>query len=170
MRMAFGQNQGYNSGTRMPVAGRISLMLIVRLGKKKNIFKTSLQFKGGGMNTQNYASLEACQRLVEAGIVLETEFYHTVCWGRNEIVNKKHRELYPEDVYYPAPSMAELWRVLPDGFLVNGSWAELFISKFGERTSCGYSIEHHIIERVVGSINPADALAELLMFVRREKV
>ena len=43
--MAFGQNQGYNSGTRMPAAGRISLMLIVRLGKKKNIFKTSLRFE-----------------------------------------------------------------------------------------------------------------------------
>jgi hypothetical protein len=78
------------------------------------------------MNPLDYGSLEACQRLVKAGIVLETERYHEThgidCY---ELVTKEKRDAYLDDVnkkhvslfnfkWVPAPSMAEVWRELPE--------------------------------------------------------
>jgi hypothetical protein len=67
------------------------------------------------MNPNNYATLEACQRLVSNGIVLETDFI----WISGELRNKKSSigtggaggtgiSLVFHDI--PAPSMAEVWR------------------------------------------------------------
>ena len=68
------------------------------------------------MNPLNYATLEASKRLVDAGIVLETEKVHfqigdvwflrdRMCAGSN---------LIPSKICIPAPSMAEVWRELPE--------------------------------------------------------
>ena len=73
------------------------------------------------MNPNNYASLEASRRLIEAGIVLETDFYHYVPYpkqypDKSEIISKKDiSPLKPIQgvEFYPAPSMAEAWRELP---------------------------------------------------------
>ena len=56
------------------------------------------------MNPLNYASLEASKRLVDNGIVLETEFY----WPLDKTDWKK----IPWK-RIPHPSMAEVWRELP---------------------------------------------------------
>lgn len=64
-------------------------------------------------NPNNYASLEMAHRLVEAGIVLKTE----TIWRQHndecefELVLDGMEESY--DVCFPAPSMAEVLRVLP---------------------------------------------------------
>ena len=82
------------------------------------------------MNELNYASQEPSKRLVDAGIVLETDFY----WVKEKTNEADHYELmlkvtdlfYPTKLsyytrfrmmdcdYIPAPSMAEVWRELPD--------------------------------------------------------
>jgi hypothetical protein len=63
------------------------------------------------MNPNNYATLEACQRLVDAGIVLETDIY----WCDNlGWISLRSKQDTPEEncdwKIYPAPSMAEVWR------------------------------------------------------------
>jgi len=82
----------------------------------------SYKISGGKMNAFYYASLEASKKLVDAGIVLETEFY----WHRplfQDDYELKHvsaiQELLPlgskvRNTPYPAPSMAEVWRELPE--------------------------------------------------------
>ena len=109
------------------------------------------------MNKDNYASLEASQRLPDAGIMLETEF----CWYRPQyqddyILTSTGRHLFDERI--PAPSMAEVWRELPIGSLItkcrNGEITHL--SGFGE-----YSI---------ANTNPTDALIDLLIWARKEKL
>ena len=115
------------------------------------------------MNTQNYASLEASKRLHDAGIVLGTEAYWIrVANSPMMLVDNRHGA----DEYYPAPSMAEVWRELPEGIMVNGSWAPLFVNKIGCGASVGYRIEHHIIIHFSNE-NPTDALIDLLIFVRK---
>ena len=107
------------------------------------------------MNTQNYASLEACQRLVDAGIVLETEkvwFFNTTGW---ELVDRYDKHKVNKH-YLPAPSMAEVWRELPDSTCVN---------KDGDHTKCW--IDSKTSLKVFQSTNPTDALIDLLIFVRK---
>jgi hypothetical protein len=61
------------------------------------------------MNPNNYGTLEACQRLVDAGIVLETDFY----WARRSSVMERELVARGYIMYgdpIPAPSMAEVWR------------------------------------------------------------
>ena len=130
------------------------------------------------MNQDNYGTLPASQRLQAAGIVIETECFWFINknWPeRNKIINYKptpsEMEQYIEGVYViPAPSMAEVWRELPIGLLVNGSWAELFISKREESefSYCGYRIEHRIIVSREDP-NPTDILIDLRIWVEEHK-
>jgi hypothetical protein len=111
--------------------------------------------KGVVMNELNYASLEASQRLVANGIVLETE----KCWiltytpdDVRTIVDRQVSSGYRSCI--PAPSMAEVWRELPDG-------TEIF--KQGNDNIGWYSNGRTI------DANPTDALIDLLIWVRKEK-
>ena len=127
------------------------------------------------MNTQNYASLEACQRLVDAGIVLETDFYWATYGEKacrslrdaGKLVPKPYlvsSQSLPAVIiknptnsgYYPAASSAELWRELPDSTCVN---------KDGDHTKCW--IDSKTSLKVFQSTNPTDALIDLLIFVRK---
>ena len=79
------------------------------------------------MNELNYGSREACERLVKAGIVLETEkmwIYarHIPLKGadkswklfdRQSLMAIEATDQRP-DCILPAPSMAEAWRELPE--------------------------------------------------------
>lgn len=127
------------------------------------------------MNTDNYASLEASKRLVEAGIVLETEMSWGCQTGTGTPIWKLQLknchflhcegEDYPE---YPAPCFTEVWRELPDGIVVNGSYAELYFMKNEHEVNyCGYSVEYHVVSEVKAN-NPTDALIDLLIWVRKE--
>jgi hypothetical protein len=107
------------------------------------------------MNPNNYASLEASKRLVEAGIVLETE----ALWflGTSDewhLADKWLCNHAPQAV--PAPSMAEVWMELPEGiYIYKGLKFSEAYRKFGDPNS-------HI------SINPTDALIDLLIWLRRD--
>ena len=125
------------------------------------------------MNPDNYGSREACQRLVDAGIVLETEFYHsTKGWG---IVTKKYKESYPEDPCVPAPSMAEVWRELPVYFEVDMCFQPNLVKVADDTIGVMYSAFYSKInnERPVlacyQNTNPTDALIYLLIWVRKGK-
>lgn len=121
------------------------------------------------MNELNYASLEASKRLVKAGIVLETEaVWHLQ--GDNETYflqsqgSSAHLCVRWGD--FPAPCMAEVWRELPD---INQG-ARIYLTKIGNQTQVGYGWPYMPSSSVVGqNISPADALIELLIWLRKEK-
>ena len=110
------------------------------------------------MNTQNVGNFEACKRLVEAGIVLETDFY----WARDS--NGWYLRTY---VTYerevlesiPAPSMTEVLKELPNNtaFLKN----KIYYASTGGKDS---------VYKEFISTNPTDALIDLLIWTRKEKV
>jgi hypothetical protein len=129
------------------------------------------------MNELNNATLKACQRLVDAGIVLETDLYWRVvpsvpcipegCIELVTIHQMRFLAIGDDDrdgrdidgvIYLPAPSLAEVWRELP--YCTN-----LFKSRTGDSvvdltTVCGSEYR---------SINPTDALIDLLIFVTEQK-
>lgn len=111
------------------------------------------------MNTQNYASLEASKRLHDTGIVLETDYY----WCLDDSVGWYFRDesTFAFDVHesIPAASFAELWRELPDNVDLGRNKGINYAGL--ELESGGY--------KEFENINPADALAELLIWVKGEK-
>ena len=118
------------------------------------------------MNELDHASLEASKKLVDSGIITKTDaaWYQDVleCWNLLPISD------YDDDLFsrrIPAPCFTEVWRELPEGIKVNGSWAPLFINKIRDVASVGYRIEHHVIVHF-SSKNPTDALIELLVWVK----
>ena len=110
------------------------------------------------MNNLNYASFEASKRLVDAGIVLETDFY----WARDSngwylrTYGTYEREVLES---IPAPSMTEVLEELPNNtaFLKN----KVYYASVG-----GSDNEY---KEFVGA-NPTDALINLLIWVRKEKL
>jgi hypothetical protein len=121
------------------------------------------------MNQNNYASLEASKRLVEAGIVLETEalwFFGTDNeWHLSEIwlCNYAKQAI-------PAPSMAEVWRELPATIPDRGLYTPVNLRKAGDgKTWVSYfRVGIPIIDSIKADINPTDALIDLLIWVRKE--
>jgi len=111
------------------------------------------------MNLLNYASLEASKRLVDAGIVLETDF----AWQKEDdgfsIGLRFFNGCWEKDI--PAPSMAEVWRELP-GHYTSGNnytaWLELTKDSDGDTTAKYWSKRTNI--------NPTDALIDLLLFIK----
>ena len=126
------------------------------------------------MNNLNYASREASQRLVDAGIVLETEkvwFFSTTGW---ELVDRY--TAHPVNRHYlPAPSMAEVWRELPKklphrGYIVEPHLCkredtELHYASYAWEPSGGF----YEVVSLYENTNPSDALIDLLIWVRKEK-
>ena len=64
------------------------------------------------MNQDNYCSLEVAQRLVDAGIVLETECFYDLKSELHLNRGMTGKRLVREGCL-PAPCFAELWRELP---------------------------------------------------------
>jgi hypothetical protein len=104
------------------------------------------------MNPLNYGSREACQRLTDAGIVLETEF----CWlnAGSDIgyVLRPSRQCKLL-ISIPAPSMAEVWRELPRG---------IYLLQGDKGSTCWSN------EKSYFATNATDALIDLLIWVRKE--
>lgn len=128
------------------------------------------------MNPLNYASLSASKRLVDAGVVLKTEVYWSYeptniitprCNQSSEIIIERRWVLtmFPPmgSACYPAASMAEAWRELPDRFDYGGDPPDdLFIKKAGNKCIAGYGL----YSDTGTNINPTDALIDLLVFVK----
>jgi len=111
------------------------------------------------MNSNNYGSREACERLVKAGIVLETEVWWRLSLGK--LVNKnKHTNCRCEKSkdFIPALSMAEVWRELPEGTTLQ-KWA------LGYQAWIAPDYEKYHSQ----NINPTDALIELRIWLEERK-
>jgi len=102
------------------------------------------------MNPLNYATLEASKRLVDAGIVLETDCVWDEFWR----IELKYAR---QEKKTPAPSMAEVWRELPS--------MDLGVYKIDDRIS----IYSGFGEGYTENTNPTDALIDLLIWVRKER-
>jgi len=117
-------------------------------------------------NPENYANLKASKRLVEAGIVLETDLVWSerIFHGDFVLVPKGayHRENCTK--WYPAPSMAEVWRELPDFLDVGTKRYRKTLYADGGHSIAWYGG----LERIHNS-NPTNALIDLLIWVRQRK-
>ena len=118
------------------------------------------------MNTQNYASLEACQRLVDAGIVLETE----TVWRKARLGHRylTRKALYHRTTDILAPSMVEVWRELPADVEVDGEKYNLCAHKIGGVNCAEYVSD---LPETIGSAygaNMADNLIDLLIWVKEK--
>ena len=131
------------------------------------------------MNPDNYASLEASKRLVEAGIVLETEagwykIFRPGCHSFDMVLSMRsgNEKFYGDN--YPAPSMAEVWRELPGRVEIYQKRWNLEISKGcatgTQETHGGYADGDSVPSAFCYclSTNPTDALIDLLIWVRKE--
>ena len=121
------------------------------------------------MNILNYASLEASKRLVEAGIVLETDFYHVEHhaggYYQQAIVPKIELLTIPKDDIVeinPAPSMAEVWRELLKKHNVSLSGQQE-----GLTTAWTYAGGQETSPDIPNT-NPTDALIDLLIWVKEK--
>lgn len=119
------------------------------------------------MNQLNYGSLEACKRLVDAGIVLETEVYWVQAAIGGWFLQPKNlmETKYRFNKYIPAPSMVEIWRELPD--IINDNY-ELALYKLITGSQAGYIMGSIIFKPFIFNTNPTDALIDLLIWVRKE--
>lgn len=112
------------------------------------------------MNPNNYASLEASKRLVETGIVIETEagwykIFRPGCHSFDMVLSMRsgNEKFYGDN--YPAPSMAEVWRELPEG---------TYLHKNTFDTEAAFGVKEYSIR----DESPTDALIDLLIWVRKE--
>lgn len=108
------------------------------------------------MNPLNYASLEASKKLVEAGITLDTEKeWRHVIGGDWHLLPKASIRSDSMDIFYPAPSMAEVWRELPAG---------LALYKGTDLSEAFFYQQNRRLSKM--NANPIDALIYLLIGVK----
>ena len=121
------------------------------------------------MNPLDYCSLEMSRKLADAGIVLETNMNWANVKGYDDVEEWELNYSWGE---YPAPSMSELWRELPEDIVDEGMAYRRMLSVEGLplKTVAGYYHCTQVIPWLVkySSVNPCDALAELLILVRKE--
>jgi len=124
------------------------------------------------MNNLNYASFEASKRLVDAGIVLETEKYFeipyeedskTFCQVNN---NGTDAAVLPakirRSIKIPRPCFTEVWRELP---------FQSYIKKLDDGSTlvwiCDDDTDGKYIEsNMIANTNPTDALIDLLVWLK----
>lgn len=121
------------------------------------------------MKEPNYCSLEVSQRLVDAGIKINTE-NHWCHWDNGEWTLGNGIMETPRE-FIPAPTFAEIWIELPEDISHDAMVCSLMLWKFnhGKFTEIGYWWHTQIIKSVLNE-NPADAAAELLIWVKEEKI
>lgn len=121
------------------------------------------------MNKDNHCTLEAAQRLVDAGIVLKTDAVYAK-FGNDFILVIKRLSV-PKGEFIPAPCMADVWRELPEIITKN----DIDFCKCLYGNSVGYYNSDLLDEAWLHSFiikdntNPTDALVDLLIWVRKEK-
>ncbi len=118
------------------------------------------------MNPLNYGSLEACQSLVEKGIVLETEAVWYSVYGNNkkflvsDVEYQRIADKHSRDVFtsIPAPSLAEVLRELKE---------LSFSIRLQKNGTFLIWLEDDTYEEI--NKNSTDTLIELLIWVRERK-
>ena len=124
------------------------------------------------MNPLNYASLEASKRLVEAGIVLETEagwykIFRPGCHSFDMVLSMRsgNEKFYGDN--YPAPSMAEVWRELPETIDEYDLTCEKIFNGGMQAGYTTYDVSGLRWKVLFNAANPTDAMIDLLIWVRK---
>lgn len=125
------------------------------------------------MNPNNYASVKASKRLVEAGIVLETEagwykIYRPGCHSFDMVLSLRsgNEKFYGDN--FPAPSMAEVWRELPETIDEYDLTCEKIFNGGMQAGYTTYDVSGLRWKVFFNAANPTDALIDLLIWARKE--
>ena len=113
------------------------------------------------MNEEDgYGTREACQKLIEAGIEVETDSYW--CDNLGWVTLRSGDDVPVESCdwkIYPALSMFEAWRELPKG----QSYSISSIYEFDDR---GWKVIVTMNGHSFKNVNPTDALIDLLIWLK----
>jgi hypothetical protein len=131
------------------------------------------------MNQENYCSLNVAKRLIDTGIVLETEAVWRLGADGWKLLNKDWVTNMMSNTYesYPAPSFAEIWRELPEIYKTeSGIECRLQLDKIRRNDGVVvasaqyvYGDEDQYVIKFFANTNPVDALAELLIWVKGQE-
>jgi len=115
------------------------------------------------MNILNYATLEASQRLVEEGVLLETDSRWMFVVGIGWKVFHKDDPIHKcNPILLPAPCFIEVWRELPPNI---DTLYFLTVRKQLKENLVGYEYNKKWVYYVRNS-NLADALINLLIWIK----
>ena len=130
------------------------------------------------MNELDYASFEASKRLVDAGIVLETEQHFDVVdhhvlseftiQSQDNTTDASNKPVqFPVMTKIPRPSMAEVWRELQADIYIDKKRYRLSMWKVRDEFVCTYvAQDSKFLREPISDTNPTDALIDLLIWVR----
>ena len=131
------------------------------------------------MNLDNYGSREACQRLHDAGIVLETDMNWVKCkdgmWVFMFIGDVGKHAIGEVETWISAPSLAEILRELPVYFDIDQCFQPNLVKVADDNKGVMYSAFYSLIVRKLPvpacyqSANPTDALIELRIWLEERK-
>jgi hypothetical protein len=113
------------------------------------------------MNELNYASLEASKKLVDNGVVMETDFVWRLGADGWKLLSRDWVTSMMSNTYetYPAPCFTEVWRELPEGTVCKKQPDSI--------TKCANLLMSDL--KVFFNTNPTDALIELKIWLEKEK-
>ncbi len=121
------------------------------------------------MNPNNYATLEASNRLVDAGIVLKTEAMWIPALNGDELLlvhcstDLMRAFAQERSGSLPAPMFTEVWRELPPGTELHKAHSFTEAFNFADTENAD-----SIYPPCNSPDNPTDALIDLLIWVRKE--
>ena len=116
------------------------------------------------MNNLNYASFEASRRLYDAGIWLDTE----AVWVFKGAWKLERKGMTNTALGIPAPSMAEVWRELPETIDEYDLTCEKIFNGGMQAGYTTYDVSGLRWKVLLNAANPTDALIDLLIWVRKE--
>jgi hypothetical protein len=128
----------------------------------------TVSLKGEIMNKLNVASLSASKKLVDNGIVLETDAVWVKWYFDGS--TPYNREPYEWRLQYkaltqtdfesiPAPCFTEVWRELP---------FQSYIKKLDDGSTLVWICDDDIESNMIANTNPTDALIDLLIWLKGE--
>ena len=112
-------------------------------------------------NPDNVGTLEACQRLQAAGIVLKTEAWWNLCGSGKDAQWRLERVKCPGSV--PAPCFTEVWRELPED---NGRLIVLMEKWLSETRDDWFHCDPELC--FLETVRDINALIDLLIWARKE--
>jgi hypothetical protein len=126
------------------------------------------------VNKLDYGSLEACKRLRDAEIVVETDFYHVVWHNTHFPIESKEwvsscGNVVGENdfIAYPALSMAEAWRILPWKTTISGCVCYRTLYQEREDMCIAAYYWQGVPLMTCRNINPTDALIDLKIWIEK---
>jgi len=106
------------------------------------------------MNKKNYCTLPVSKKLVEAGIVIETDAVWVRFKSGWQLIKRDSEYIYTDRV--PAPTFAEVWKELPE---------DTWIRKCDGKTK----IMNEDNSFVTDSTNPTDTAALLYIWIKENE-